>query len=74
MIFLLGLGLRRLGLEVRVKDGLGDGFKVRVNDRTREGLGFIYYSQNITELKIRPSGIFGKKTKDVRFPAIPRIG
>ena len=55
----------RVRSEVRVRDVLGDGLRVRdrAGVRARGGLGFIYYCRNMLELKLHPSGILGKKNK-----------
>ena len=60
-VFLRGF-LFRVSGEVRVRDGLGDGFRVRVRDRAgvrvSGGLGFLYKCQNMVETKLCPSRIF----------------
>ena len=56
-VFLSGFLFRVRG-EVRVRDGLGDDFRVRVGVRASGGLGFIYNCQNMVETKLCPSGIF----------------
>ena len=67
-ILSLGDWLIRVRGEVRVRDGLGDGFRVRVRDRAsvraRGRLGFIYYCRNMLELNLGPSG---KKQKTSKF-------
>ena len=54
--------LIRVRGEVRVRDGLGDGFRVRVRDRAgvraSGGFGFLYNCRNMVEIKLCPSGIF----------------
>ena len=60
-VFLKGF-LFRVSGEVRVRDGLGDGFRVRVRDRAgvraSGGFGFLYNCRNMVEIKLCPSGIF----------------
>ena len=58
-VFLRGFLIRyRVRGEIRVRDGLGDGFRVRDRTNVRGGLGFIYYCWNIIEIMLCPSGIF----------------
>ena len=54
--FLSGLLFRVRG-GVRVRDGVGDGFRVRdrASVRARGGLGFIYHNSKKLELKLRLS-------------------
>ena len=58
--FLSGFLFRVRG-RVGVRDGVGDGFRVRV--RARWGQGFIHHNPNLLELKLRPSGKTRKKQK-----------
>ena len=59
--------------DLRVKDGLGGGFRVRVRDmasiRARGGLGTIYYCRDVLESKLRPSGIFENKANTYKSRA-----
>ena len=59
-------------VRVGVRDGVGDGFRVRV--RARWGQGFIHHNPNLLELKLRPSGKTQKKQKiRIRLEKISQI-
>ena len=46
---------------VRVRDGVGDGFRFRVSVRSRGGLSLIHFSPNLLELKLHSGGGLKKK-------------
>ena len=48
--------LFRVRGKVRVKVGVGGGFRVRVSFRARRKVCFIHFNPNLLELKLRPSG------------------